>query len=83
MTDFDSIAEQLKPGVFPSTLRSYTVSYVTRYPKRDPVPALILKGQWLEKAGFAPGKKLEARVMEECIILTARAMEPTFEDSFR
>lgn len=50
MTDADSIAELIKPVVFPSTLRSYTVSYVTNYPKRDRVPALILKGQWLEKA---------------------------------
>lgn len=83
MTDFNSIAELLKPVVFPSTLRSYTVSYVTRYPDQDPIPALILKGQWLEKAGFALGRKLEVRVMEECIVLTARAMEPTVEDTFR
>ena len=83
MTDIDSIAELIKPVVFPSTLRSYTVSYVSNYPKYDRSPALILKGQWLEKAGFATGRKLEVRVMEECIVITAKAMEPTLEDTFR
>ncbi|HCB1497593.1 toxic protein SymE [Klebsiella oxytoca] len=82
MTDADSIAELIKPVVFPSTLRSYTVSYVTNYPKHDRVPTLILKGQWLEKAGFTPGRKLEVRVMDECIVLTAKVMEPTLEDAF-
>ncbi|MGK3187603.1 hypothetical protein ACCW92_08385 [Enterobacter soli] len=41
MSDIDSIAELIKPVVFPSTLRSYTVSYVTNYPKHDHLPALI------------------------------------------
>lgn len=45
MTDIDSIAELIKPVVFPSTLRSYTVSYVTTYPKHDRLPSLILKDQ--------------------------------------
>ncbi|MBV8041917.1 SymE family type I addiction module toxin [Pluralibacter sp.] len=83
MTDFDSIAELAKPVVFPSTLRSYTVAYITNYPKHDRIPALILKGQWLAKAGFTTGRKLEVRVMEECIVLTAKTMEPTLEDAFR
>jgi hypothetical protein len=38
MTDFNSIAELIKPVVFPSTLRSYTVSYVTHYPEHDRIP---------------------------------------------
>lgn len=83
MTDIDSIAELIKPVVFPSTLRSYTVSYVTNYPKHDHLPALILKGQWLEKAVFTVGRKLEVRVMEECIVLTTKSLEPTLEDAFR
>ena len=36
----------------------------------------------LEKAGFAIGRKLEVRVMDECIVLTAKVMEPTLEDAF-
>lgn len=56
MTDIDSIAELIKPVVFPSTLCSYTVSYVTNYPKHDRLPALILKGQWLEKASLPSAK---------------------------
>ena len=83
MTDFNSIAELIKPVVFPSTLRSYTVSYVTNYPEHDRIPALILKGQWLEKAGFAIGRKLEVRVMDECIVLTAKTLEPTLEETLR
>jgi toxic protein SymE len=81
MTDNDCIEEWKKPLVFPSTLRSYTVSYVTNYPKHDKLPAIMLRGQWLEKAGFPPGRKIELRVMEECIVITAKNMEPTLEDT--
>ena len=80
MTDYDCIAEIRDPEVFPATLRSYTVSSISNYPTADRLPALVLKGQWLEKAGFTPGRKLEVRVMNECIVLTARALEPSLEE---
>lgn len=81
MTNDHSIEECMKPVVFPSTLRSYTVSYVSNYPKHDKIPAIILRGQWLEKAFFPIGRKIEVRVMDECIVITAKNMEPTLEDT--
>jgi toxic protein SymE len=37
----------------PANKRKLTVSYASRHP--DYNPALTLKGQWLEAAGFATG----------------------------
>ncbi|MFP2467213.1 SymE family type I addiction module toxin [Pseudescherichia vulneris] len=47
-----------------------------------------MRGQWLAKAGFEPGRKLEVRVMDECIVITAKICNrrwktlcPTFRSS--
>ena len=45
--------------------------------KYRPIPALTLKGHWLEDAGFETGTPLEVRVMDGCIILTVK--QPTEE----
>lgn len=37
---------------------------------------IIMKGQWLEAAGFATGCKFDVRVMPGCIVLTAKLPEP-------
>ncbi|MDK9603712.1 SymE family type I addiction module toxin [Lelliottia wanjuensis] len=81
MANTDDIEELLKPVVFPSTLRSYTVSYVSTASKTDKTPAIILRGQWLEKAHFPAGRKIEVRVMDECIVISAKNLEPTLEDT--
>lgn len=36
----------------------------------------MMKGQWLEAAGFATGTKIDIKVMEGCIVLTAKPPEP-------
>uniref|UniRef100_UPI00144454A6 SymE family type I addiction module toxin n=1 Tax=Erwinia amylovora TaxID=552 RepID=UPI00144454A6 len=40
--------------------------------KYHPLPAITLKGHWLEQAGFATGVPLEVKVLPGCLILTAR-----------
>lgn len=35
-----------------------------------------MKGQWLEAAGFATGAKIDIKVMEGCIVITAKQPEP-------
>jgi toxic protein SymE len=79
MTNIHSIEEFMKPVVFPSTLRSYTVSSVSSASKKEKIPAIILRGEWLAKAYFPVGRKIEVRVMDECIVITAKNMAPTLE----
>ncbi|WIL41591.1 endoribonuclease SymE [Pantoea agglomerans] len=71
MTDAHSIAQPSEPEVSPSNNRKLTVSYASRYPDYSRVPAITMKGQWLEAAGFATGTAVEVKVMEGCIVLTA------------
>lgn len=35
------------------------------------MPAITMKGQWLETAGFATGTAVDVKVMEGCIVLIA------------
>ncbi|MGK0704341.1 SymE family type I addiction module toxin [Yokenella regensburgei] len=79
MTNPDYIAEITEPVVLPATLRHYTVTYISKYPTLNKSPAIILKGDWLAKAGFTTGSKMEVRVMEGCIVLTSKAPEPEHE----
>lgn len=51
------------------------MSYASRAPDYHRVPAVMMKGQWLEVAGFATGTKVEARVMKGCMVLTAVEIE--------
>jgi toxic protein SymE len=76
MTKPDCIADCFEPEVFDADNRHFTVSYVSRYPDYVHLPALTLKGQWLETAGFGTGTKVDAKVMKGCIVLMAREVEP-------
>ncbi|MGU5016756.1 SymE family type I addiction module toxin, partial [Escherichia coli] len=53
MTDTHSIALPFEAEVSPANNRQLTVSYASRYPDYSRIPAITLKGQWLETAGFA------------------------------
>ncbi|MCL8467434.1 SymE family type I addiction module toxin [Escherichia coli] len=39
------------------------------------MPAIRLKGLWLEAAGFNVGAEMEVRVMDGCIVLMARQVQ--------
>jgi toxic protein SymE len=83
MTNADCIADIEQPEVLPSNKHKLTVSYASRHPDYARIPALTLKGQWLEAAGFATGTEVEARVMNGCIVLTAKEPEPELLASLR
>ena len=72
MTDTHSIAQPFEAEVSPANNRQLTVSYAGRYPDYSRIPAITLKGQWLEVAGFATGTAVDFKVMEGCIVLTAQ-----------
>lgn len=76
MTTPHSIAEFTDPEVSPANNRLGTVSYASRYPDYTHVPAIIMKGQWLETAGFTTGTPFDIKVMPGCIVLTAKLPEP-------
>ena len=59
MTDTHSIAQPFEAEVSPANNRQLTVSYASRYPDYSRIPAITLKGQWLEAAGFAPRRRRE------------------------
>jgi len=72
MTDAHSIAQPSESEVSPANNRQLTVGYASRYPDYSRIPAITMKGQWLEAAGFATGTAVDVKVMEGCIVLTAR-----------
>lgn len=76
MTTVHSIADPCDPEVSPTNNRHLTVSYASRYPDYTRIPALTMKGQWLEAAGFTTGCKFDVRVMPGCIVLTTKLPEP-------
>lgn len=76
MTTPHSIAEFTDPEVSPTNNRHLTVSYASRYLDYTRIPALTLKGQWLEAAGFATGTEVDVKVMNGCIVLTAQQPQP-------
>lgn len=81
MTTPHSIAEFTDPEVSPANNRTATVSYASRYPEYTRIPAITLKGQWLEAAGFTTGSKMDIKVMEGCIVLTVKPPEPALMQS--
>ncbi len=83
MTDIDCIAESLQPEVFEADDRVFTVSYATRYGDYTRIPAFIMKGLWLNEAGFSTGTKVDVKVMKGCMILTSRQGEPEIEKLMR
>ncbi|EDD8383244.1 endoribonuclease SymE [Salmonella enterica subsp. enterica serovar Schwarzengrund] len=83
MTTPHSIAEFTGPEVSPGNNRKGTVSYASRFENHQHIPAIIMKGQWLEAAGFAIGTKIDIKVMEGCIVLTVKPPEPELVESLR
>ena len=83
MTTPHSIAEFTDPEVSPENNRKGTVSYASRFEDRQRIPAIIMKGQWLEAAGFTTGAKIDIKVMEGCIVLTVKPPEPELMHSLR
>ncbi|WP_333500529.1 endoribonuclease SymE [Kluyvera sp. CHPC 1.2972] len=83
MTTTHSIAEFNDPEVSPTNNRHLTVSYASRYPDYTRIPALTMKGQWLAAAGFATGTEVDVRVMNGCIVITAKQPEPELTRSLR
>lgn len=57
MTKPDCIADCFDPEVFDAVSRHFTVGYASRYPDHLHLPALTIKGQWLEEAGLVPAPK--------------------------
>lgn len=74
MTDTHSIAQPFEAEVSPANNRHVTVGYASRYPDYSRIPAITLKGQWLEAAGFTTGTAVDVKVMEGCIVLTAQPL---------
>lgn len=64
-----------KPERYTPTTRCYTVGYVSDA-KYHPLPAITLKGHWLEQAGFSTGVPLEVKVLPDCLILTVKPPTP-------
>ena len=83
MTTPHSIAEFTDPEVSPENNRKGTVSYASRFEDHQRIPAIIMKGQWLAAAGFSTGTRVEVRVMDGCIVLTAVEPEPELEAAMR
>jgi len=83
MTDTHSIAQPSEPEVFASNKRQITVGYASRYPDYRRTPAITMKGQWLEDAGFTTGTAVEVKVMKGCIMLTAQPQETELMQSLR
>ncbi|EBY7827592.1 endoribonuclease SymE [Salmonella enterica subsp. enterica serovar Kedougou] len=83
MTTVHSIAEFTDPEVSSANNRKGTVSYASRFEDHQHIPAIIMKGQWLEAAGFATGTKIDIKVMEGCIVLTVKPPEPELVESLR
>ncbi|HAU8263583.1 TPA: endoribonuclease SymE [Kluyvera intermedia] len=83
MTTPHCIAEFTVPEVSPENNRKGTVSYASRFEDRQRIPAIIMKGQWLEAAGFTTGAKIDIKVMEGCIVLTVKPPEPELMHSLR
>ncbi|HBM3289640.1 TPA: endoribonuclease SymE [Klebsiella michiganensis] len=83
MTTPHSIAEFTDPEVSPENNRLGTVTYASRFEDHQRIPAIIMKGQWLAAAGFATGTKIDIKVMEGCIVITAKQPEPELVESLR
>ncbi|WP_435946468.1 SymE family type I addiction module toxin [Dryocola sp. BD586] len=72
-----SLLKKAEPKVF----RNMTISYVrTRHIDPDTLrtthytcrASLRLNGIWMEEAGFTTGTKIDVRVMQGCLVITAR-----------
>lgn len=75
MADRDCNADIPAAKDSPKIIRRYKVSYASKYPDYSRMPCLTLKGQWLEEAGFTTGTVVDVRVMNGCLVITAREAE--------
>jgi len=76
MAEQDCNTDVVKSEVTAPRLRHLTVAYASTYPDYQRIPALNIKGKWLEAAGFATGTQVDIRVMKGCLVITARDPEP-------
>lgn len=53
------------------TAGSYDYQLSQPMPERTAIGQILLKGQWLVKAGFPVDNPVKVRVMEGCLVLTA------------
>ncbi|GKX55316.1 endoribonuclease SymE [Leminorella grimontii] len=83
MAEKDCIVEIPESEVSPENFHRYTVGYVSHYSSNKLIPALSLKGQWLAAAGFDTGTKVNVRVMNGCIVITAKRPEPELMTSLK
>lgn len=85
MAEQDCNTDVVKSEVTAPTLRHLTVTYASTYPDYQQIPALSIKGKWLEAAGFATGTKVDIRVMHGCLVVTALTPpdEPAIMSSLR
>ncbi|WP_111741087.1 endoribonuclease SymE [Leminorella richardii] len=83
MTNADCISDLFEPEVSPSNNRQLKVGSASRYPDYTRIPTIMMKGQWLEEAGFTTDTKVNVRVMNGCIVLTAKRPEPELVQSLR
>lgn len=72
MTGVDCIAVCEPEEVSAVSYRQLTVSYASRYKDFVYTPAIMMKGLWLEAAGFTTGTKVDVLVMEGTILLTTK-----------
>lgn len=59
--------ERIEPAI-----RYLTVSGAGNPPKQERIPTLILRGKWLEEAGFPIGTMVDVWVRYGSLVLTAR-----------
>jgi bifunctional DNA-binding transcriptional regulator/antitoxin component of YhaV-PrlF toxin-antitoxin module len=69
-------------------IREQSVSYLIRnrkekHPMTKTVPRIRLIGEWLEKAGFKPGDKINLYVQENKIIIMGRMKDLAIEEQQR
>ncbi|MGQ5288431.1 SymE family type I addiction module toxin [Pectobacterium actinidiae] len=72
MTDVACIAVCENEKARSVTYRHLTVSYAGRHWDNVYTPVVVMKGLWLEAAGFTVGAKVDVQVMRGCILLTTR-----------
>ena len=76
MTETYCIAEVTAQEISFSASRRIKVSAASTLAAFARIPAIHLKGMWLEAAGFTPGCALDVKVMQGCIVLTVKEPEP-------
>jgi toxic protein SymE len=63
--------------------RQYTVGYVPNGGKPNPIPAINLKGKWLEQAGFTQGTPIVVTIIGEHILITTQPRRSLMNEVLR